>query len=240
MPKTESSKNSENSEYRFKPIGFIESPYRQKFAIPRQPGLVPSARGIIHFTEEFAHSDCVRGIEAFSHLWLTFVFHETAAQGWKPLVRPPRLGGNMRKGVFATRSTFRPNPIGLSVVELVAVEANKLIVRGLDLLHGTPILDIKPYLPYSDSVSGALGGYADANPTTGMSVSFTPAAEAAILQHQHEYPELRQLISEVLQQDPRPGYQREQSWDKEYGMHLYDFNIKWRVIANDNHVISIS
>lgn len=232
--------NNHNNEYTFKPIAYVESPYRQKFAIPRQPGLVPSARGIIRFSDEFAHTDCVRGIEAFSHLWLTFVFHETAAQGWKPLVRPPRLGGNMRKGVFATRSTFRPNPIGLSVVELVAIEKVGLVVRGLDLLHGTPILDIKPYLPYSDSIDNASGGFADAKPTTGMSVSFSLEAEATLTRYQTQYPELRQLISEVLQQDPRPGYQREQSWDKEYGMHLYDFNIKWRVSESDNHVISIS
>ncbi|RUO21296.1 tRNA (N6-threonylcarbamoyladenosine(37)-N6)-methyltransferase TrmO [Aliidiomarina iranensis] len=238
--KNEGNRKSSSQEYVFKPIGYIESPYRQKFAIPRQPGLVPSARGVIHFYDDFIHADCIRGIEDFSHLWLTFVFHETAAQGWKPLVRPPRLGGNARKGVFATRSTFRPNPIGLSVVELLAVEKKQLIIRGLDLLHGTPILDIKPYLPYSDSIGNALGGYADDKPTSGMSVSFSPEAENTILQQQKAFPELQQLITEVLQQDPRPGYQREQNWEKEYGMHLYEFNIKWRVIGNDNHVISIS
>ena len=221
-------------------IAYVESPYRQKFAIPRQPGLVKSAHGIIHFTEAYAHPDCLRGIEDFSHLWLTFMFHETAAQGWKPLVRPPRLGGNQRKGVFATRSTFRPNPIGLSVVELLAVRDTTLVVAGLDLLHGTPILDIKPYLPYSDSIADALGGYADARPNSGMQVQFSAAAEAVLAQHTEQYPQLRALITEVLQQDPRPGYQREQNWQKEYGMHLYDFNIKWRVEDNLNQVISIS
>lgn len=222
------------------PIAYVESPYRQKFAIPRQPGLVKSARGVIHFTEAYAHPDCLRGIEDFSHLWLTFMFHETATQGWKPLVRPPRLGGNQRKGVFATRSTFRPNPIGLSVVELLEVRNNTLVVAGLDLLHGTPILDIKPYLPYSDSIADARGGYADARPNTGMEVQFSAAAEAVLAQHTAQYPQLRALITEVLQQDPRPGYQREQNWQKEYGMHLYDFNIKWRVEDNLNQVISIS
>src|SRR5690554_2357523 len=143
-------------------IGYIESPYRQKFAIPRQPGLVKSARGAIRLENEFAHPDCTRGLEEFSHLWVQFIFHETQAQGWKPLVRPPRLGGNEKRGVFATRSTFRPNAIGLSVVELVEVQLSpkpKLIVRGLDLLDGTPIIDIKPYLPYADAIPNARGGF---------------------------------------------------------------------------------
>lgn len=222
------------------PVAYIESPYRQKFAIPRQPGLVPSARGAVCFTPEFAHPDFVRGIEAFSHLWLVFQFHETTAQGWKPLVRPPRLGGNQRKGVFATRATFRPNNLGLSVVELLAVEPGKLIIAGLDLLHGTPIIDIKPYLPYADAISNATGGFADQQPNSGMQVHFSPQADAFLQEQQGSYPHLRQLICEVLGQDPRPGYQREQNWQKEYGMHLYDFNIKWQVQDQVNLVLSIS
>src|SRR5690554_6226440 len=217
--------------YNMKAIGIIESPYREKFAIPRQPGLVKSAHGTIVMAEEFSSPDFFRGLDSFSHLWLQFVFHETINQGWKPLVRPPRLGGNAKKGVFATRSTFRPNALGLSVVELVEVQLSpkpKLIVRGLDLLDGTPIIDIKPYLPYADAIPNARGGFADDRPSTGVVIEFSEAAEAG-LRRAHAHPHLRQLISEVLGQDPRPGYQREQNWQKEYGMHLYHYNIKWRV-----------
>ena len=232
---------TENS-YRIEPVGYIRSPYRQKFAIPRQPGLVKSAIGTLELVAPYNHPDCLRGIEEFSHLWLSFVFHETADKGWKPLVRPPRLGGNARKGVFATRATFRPNALGLSVVELVDVQLQptpRLIVRGLDLLDGTPIVDIKPYLPYADAITDARGGFADDRPTTDMRIEFSAAAEAS-LTRAHHVPHLRQLICEVLGQDPRPGYQREQNWDKEYGMHLYEFNIKWRVQEQTSTVISIS
>ncbi|MCH8502058.1 MAG: tRNA (N6-threonylcarbamoyladenosine(37)-N6)-methyltransferase TrmO [Aliidiomarina sp.] len=236
------SEHVSEQQWTIEPIGYIRSPYRQKFAIPRQPGLVKSAIGSIELVAPFDHPDCLRGIEDFSHLWLSFVFHETAAQGWKPLVRPPRLGGNAKKGVLATRSTFRPNALGLSVVELVDVQISpkpKLIVRGLDLLDGTPIIDIKPYLPYADAIPNARGGFADDRPSTGVTIEFSEAAEAGLLQA-HAHPHLRQLISEVLGQDPRPGYQREQNWQKEYGMHLYHYNIKWRVQDNIATVTQVS
>ncbi|MCL5254865.1 MAG: tRNA (N6-threonylcarbamoyladenosine(37)-N6)-methyltransferase TrmO [Gammaproteobacteria bacterium] len=228
--------------YHIEPVGYIRSPYRQKFAIPRQPGLVKSALGTLELVAPYNHPDCLRGLDEFSHLWLSFIFHETVDKGWKPLVRPPRLGGNARKGVFATRATFRPNALGLSVVELVQVQLQpspRLIVRGLDLLDGTPIVDIKPYLPYADAIPDARGGFADDRPTTDMHIEFSPAAEASLQRARH-VPHLRQLIGEVLGQDPRPGYQREQNWDKEYGMHLYEFNIKWRVHGHTSTVLSIS
>ena len=140
-------------------VGVIESPYKQKFAIPRQPGLIPEATGYLVLEPDYSDEAIVRGIESFSHLWLVFVFHETAGKGWSPMVRPPRLGGNARKGVFATRATFRPNPVGLSVVKLEGVERKngKLMLKlsGIDLLHGTPVIDIKPYLPYSDALPEA-------------------------------------------------------------------------------------
>lgn len=138
------------------PIAYINTPYKQKFAIPRQPNLVREAHGEIIFENDFADPNCLRGIEQFSHLWLVFVFHETADKGWAPTVQPPRLGGKENMGIFATRSTFRPNPIGLSVVENLGWKQQgaslTLQVGGLDLLDGTPILDIKPYLPYADAL----------------------------------------------------------------------------------------
>lgn len=223
-------------------LGFIQSPYKQKFAIPRQPGLIPEAHGELVLHPPYADDAMVRGIEAFSHLWLVFIFHETADKGWSPLVRPPRLGGNTKKGVFATRATFRPNPIGLSVVKLEGVsrrgELLVLHLSGIDLLDGTPVLDIKPYLPYSDAVPDALGGFADAAPQTDMTVSFSPAA-VEFCQSQLQYPHLQRFIEKVLKQDPRPPYKKQRDELQSYGMTLYHYNIKWTVDGNHNHVTTI-
>lgn len=231
------------SSFQFQTIGIVESPYKQKFAIPRQPGLIAEAKGRLILAPPFAEDDIVRGIEAFSHLWLVFVFHETASKGWSSLVRPPRLGGNVRKGVFATRATFRPNPIGLSVVKLDKVyrRNNNLVLElsGIDLLDGTPILDIKPYLPYADALPEAAGGFADSAPQTGMDVSFSEQA-CAFCQAQAEYPELALLIEKVLKQDPRPSYKKQRDAEQHYGMTLYHFNIKWTVNGEHNHVTEIS
>lgn len=231
------------NEYQFNVIGHIKSPYKQKFAIPRQPGLIPEASGKLVFTASYNDEAIVRGIEAFSHLWLVFVFHETADKGWSPMVRPPRLGGNTRKGVFATRATFRPNPIGLSVVKLdkVVWKNGQLIleISGLDLLDGTPILDIKPYLPYSDALPSANGGFADAAPDTAMSVSMSDQAQI-FCQQQHQYPHLQVFIEKVLKQDPRPPYKKQREGEQHYGMTLYDFNIKWTVNGEHNHVTEIT
>jgi len=171
----------DNNSYQFNAIGTIKSPYQEKFAIPRQANLVTAAKGQIVLQGSANNSELLRGIEQFSHLWLIFVFHGTAQQGWKPLVRPPRLGGNKKMGVLATRSTFRPNPIGMSVVKLDSLEthlkANKqqtiLHISGLDLLNGTPILDIKPYIPYSDALADAQAGFAQQAPLALLSVKFS-------------------------------------------------------------------
>ena len=157
----------------FTPIGHISSCYKEKFGIPRQPGLVSAAKAKLTLDEMF-DEECVRELEDFSHIWLQFVFHQTHTQGWKSMVRPPRLGGNSKVGVFASRSTFRPNPIGLSVVELDNIEIiNSQVVlhfKGCDLVDGTPILDVKPYLPYVDAIPEAKAGYAKQKPLQKMTV----------------------------------------------------------------------
>ncbi|WP_337880469.1 tRNA (N6-threonylcarbamoyladenosine(37)-N6)-methyltransferase TrmO [Rheinheimera sp.] len=228
--------------YQLQVVGYVRSPYKQKFAIPRQPGLIAEAKAELVLEKGFDDDAMVRGIEAFSHLWLVFVFHETADKGWSPLVRPPRLGGNEKKGVFATRATFRPNPVGLSVVKLEGVlrRQGRLVLQlsGVDLLDNTPILDIKPYLPYADALPEALGGFADSAPETDMTVSFSEQA-SAFCQHQTHYPDLRLLIEKVLKQDPRPQYKKQKSDSQSYGMTLYHFNIKWTVNGGHNHVTEI-
>lgn len=217
--------------YHFKSIATIESPYKEKFAIPRQPNLANAAVGKVLLTGEANSPEVVRDIEQFSHLWLVFVFSATQEQGWKPLVRPPRLGGNSKTGVFASRSTFRPNPIGMSVVKLERVETkNKqtiLHVSGLDLLHGTPILDIKPYVPYSDAIDSAEAGFANDAPQCKVSVQFSKQAQTQLSLFEQKYPQFTLLIEQVLQQDPRPAYKHNTEDTKVYGMSLFDVNIQW-------------
>lgn len=224
------------------PIGTIRTPYKEKFAIPRQPGLAKSAIGEIRFCKEFNDPNYLRGIEQFSHIWLLFHFHQTAEKGHSPLVRPPRLGGNQKQGVFATRSTFRPNAMGMSVVEFADVSyQNKqltLSVKGIDLLDGTPILDIKPYIPYADSVPDASGGMAQHTPKL-MAVNFSEQANQQLKEIASNYPRLSSLIVEVLSQDPRPAYHQDSHPEKTYGMTLYDLNIQWQVIEQQNVVQSI-
>lgn len=230
--------------YEINPVGTIASPYKQKFAIPRQPKLIPEARAQLIFNKEFCREEFVRGLEEFSHIWLLFYFHETADKGWSSLVRPPRLGGNTKKGVFATRSTFRPNAIGMSAVELKSVEyKNKqlwLELGGIDLLDGTPILDVKPYLTYSDSIPYAINGYAEEAPISDLTVSFSKQVFEFCQANKKKYPDLLIFIEKVLLQDPRPAYKKDKTELQEYGMSLYDFNIRWEVEGKVNRVISIS
>jgi len=230
------------SEYQLTAVGHIQSPYKQKFAIPRQPRSVPEAKAKLVFSSDFNREEFVRGLDEFSHIWLLFRFHETADKGYSAMVRPPRLGGNERKGVFATRATFRPNAIGMSAVKLEGIEYKNgqlsLLLSGIDLLDGTPILDIKPYLPYSDAMTDATAGFADTRPETDMSVEFSDEA-LAFIEKQTEQPELKAFISNVLKQDPRPAYKKQRDSEQSYGMTLYDFNIRWHVKDNHNTVISI-
>ena len=224
------------------PIGTIRSPYREKFAVPRQPGLVSCAIGELELLPPFNDPQALREIEQFSHLWLIFQFHECADAPWHPTVRPPRLGGNERVGVFASRSPFRPNSLGLSVVRLLGVRQQGsrlwLELGGLDLVDGTPVVDIKPYIPFVDSQPDACGGFAPEPPPC-MAVEFTPQAEADLLCHKATHPRLRELIRQVLAQDPRPAYHKQQESEREYGVHLYDYNVRWQVRDQVNQVIAI-
>ena len=225
-------------------IGYVRSPYKEKFAVPRQPGLVAAARCCIELHGAFAKPDTTRGLEQFSDVWVVFAFHENLTQGWQPLVRPPRLGGNEKLGVFATRSTFRPNGLGLSVAKLDRIEydkhTTKIYVAGGDWVDGTPVFDIKPYIPYADAVPHAKAGFAQQAPGAELTTQFSATASAQLQDLAAHYPQLQQLIEQVLAQDPRPAYQRQQASERIYGVHLYDLNIQWQVQGQQNLVINIT
>lgn len=229
--------------FQFNVIGHIESPYKEKFAIPRQPGLVQGGAGRLHLHSPFNDPNTVRGLNQFSHIWILFVFHQTMENGWKPLVRPPRLGGNNKMGVFATRSTFRPNPIGMSLVELkgITIENNQVVLElgSLDLVDGTPIIDIKPYLPFAEALPNASAGYAQDTPSDDMQVIFTPQVETELDTYQSQYPGIKQFISQVLMQDPRPAYKKQSTENRDYAVHLLNFNIRWRVINGVTEVFAV-
>lgn len=231
------------SAFQFEQIGVIRSPYKEKFAVPRQPGLVKSQGGELHLLPPYNQAEAVRGLEGFSHLWVLFVFHQTMDGGWRPTVRPPRLGGNTRMGVFATRSTFRPNPIGMSLVELKGIRYQKdqviLQLGSLDLVDGTPVIDIKPYLPFAEALPDATASYAQQAPQASMSVSFTDDVEAQLLQLEKRYPQLKTFICDVLAQDPRPAYRKEEESGKTYAVWLLDFNVRWRVNGNGFEVFAL-
>ena len=231
------------TELTYKTIATQRSPYKQKFAIPRQPNLVPEAMGELVFEKEFADANGLRALDQFSHLWLIWHFHETSAQGWSPLVHPPRLGGKEKVGVFASRSPFRPNSIGLSVVRnLGSAEVDgKLALRvgGIDIVDETPILDIKPYVTYADSIADAESGFANEQPGSQRTISFSASAMQDLTASAAEYPRLRDFIVAVLQQDPRPAWRVQANDDKQYGMTLYDFNIKWQFSGDKIEVKAI-
>ncbi len=219
------------------PIGVIESDYPDKFGIPRQPGLAPAARASLILAPPFDDPLAVRGLEDFSHLWLTFLFHlspdRSASRRWAPLVRPPRLGGNARVGVFASRSTHRPNRLGLSLVELVEIDTRRgvrLVLCGADLVSGTPVLDIKPYLPWAEARPEARAGFAPEAPSL-LPVAFS-AATAATLAERPDGDSLGELIIQVLAQDPRPAY-RQGAEARIYGVRLRDVDVRFQAIATN-------
>jgi len=222
-----------------RPIGIVRSCFGGKFAVPRQPGLCPSAWGELHLHPEFRHADGLRGIDGFSHLWLIFGFHQTAHEGWHPTVRPPRLGGNARVGVFASRSTYRPNALGLSLVRfdgLADDPADGPVLRlgAVDLVDGTPVYDIKPYLPYAESVPDARAGYAaDAMPRLEVRVDDAAAAAFGSLDARS-----RAVIIEALALDPRPAV-RHADHGRTYGADLCGVNVKFNVEGAVCHITAI-
>lgn len=218
-------------------IAHIESDFSEKFGIPRQSGLVEELEADIVFEPRFRDPNALRGLEGFSHIWLIWEFSEVRGKGWTPTVRPPRLGGNRRLGVFATRSPFRPNPIGLSCVRLAGIELHTergpiLRVRGADLMDGTPVYDIKPYLPYSDCRPEAAGGFASQPKEASLAVEIPERWKALV-------PEgLLPALTGVLAQDPRPSYQRDP--DRIYTMEFGGLEVRFQVEGDILNVCQIS
>ncbi len=230
--------------FSFEPIGIIRSCFKEKFGIPRQAGLVPAARASLELLPPYNRPEAVKGLEDISHLWVLFVFHQCLRKEWKPTVRPPRLGGNRRVGVFASRSPFRPNPLGMSAVELLSIEHTenslRLHLRGVDMMDGTPVLDIKPYLPYADSLPSAEGGFAPLAPERAQTVQFSEPAEVFLNSlDDGEADYLRRLIVQVLEQDPRPAYLASDAQRTSFGMHLCDINLRWTLDQGYTRVTSI-
>lgn len=226
-----------DTSYAVKPIAFYHSAMKEKFGLPRQAGLAAELPGRIVFEPEYRERSAFRGLEDFSHLWLIWGFSESRRRGFAPTVRPPRLHGNRRMGVFATRSPFRPNSLGLSAVRLAAVELEtpdgpSLLILGADLLDGTPIFDVKPYIPYSDSIPEAAGGFADSDPgEAALLVEWIAAAEALLPA------DTRAVISRLLALDPRPAYQDDP--ERIYGMRYGRFNVRFSVAAGTCRVLAV-
>lgn len=207
-------------------IARVYSDFASKFGIPRQAGLVPALRSVLVWEPEFRNPDMIRGLEGFSHIWIIWNFSANRQSEWSPTVRPPRLGGNQRMGVFATRAPYRPNPIGLSCVRLVEIQKNTphgpvLILSGADLMNGTPVFDIKPYAPYADCHPEATGGFTEQNDDFQLKVDFPPALLAQIPRQS------REALLGILAQDPRPAYQHDPL--RTYGVSFGGYNIRFRV-----------
>lgn len=233
------------SDFNFTAVAVVHSVFKEKFAVPRQSGLAPSAEALIELLPPYNHADYVDGLERCSHIWLQFVFHQHLGTAPRAKVRPPRLGGNQKLGVFATRSPVRPNPIGLSVVVLDGIEKSEsgihLRVSGVDLVDGTPVLDIKPYVPYVDAIATAHNAIASEAPLA-IDVEFSSKAAACLQsQPQPDGEKFRSLLTEVLSQDPRPQYQAPNS-ERVFGADIGPFNVTWRYqkqSATDNWAIEV-
>ncbi|MFZ9595527.1 MAG: tRNA (N6-threonylcarbamoyladenosine(37)-N6)-methyltransferase TrmO [Bdellovibrionia bacterium] len=232
----------------FEAIGTLSTCFKEKFGIPRQPGLVLSSTGVLKLKDHPFFKASVRGLEGFSHLWVIFVFHRHDAKNWKPQIRPPRLGGAKKVGVLASRSPHRPNPIGLSAVKLERIDWEapggvELHLSGVDFLDGTPVLDIKPYLPYADSIGDAQSGWAQ-EPIEKVPVEFSDRARDVLLQLKKTATEspscdLETLIVQILELDPRPAFQKRKlpssspsSFGTCYGFQLLDWDVKWEIQEN--------
>lgn len=219
------------------PIAHIYTNFNTKFALPRQSGLVEEIHGKIVFEKQYRNADAFKGLEDFSHIWLIWEFSESKRDAWSPTVRPPLLGGNKRMGVFATRSPFRPNPIGLSCVRLEKIDYSKnegpvLYVKGCDLMNGTPIYDIKPYLSYCDSRPDATGGFTDTLGDRHLKVHISPSLLGRVPE------EMRGELLGVLAGDPRPSYQKDP--ERVYGFDMGEFEIKFKADEKELFVTDIN
>lgn len=231
-----------NVQITVKAVGVVRSCLKEKFGIPRQPGMAPSATASLELLPPFDREEMVRDLEKFSHVWVHFYFHRAVEEGWKTTVRPPRLGGKKRVGIFGSRSPHRPNYLGMSAVRLTGVRREKgkifLDLSGVDLLDGTPVVDIKPYIPYSDCIGEAEDGYTD-NKISTMEVRFAGEAERFCIRYEQETGRaLRQLIVELVGLDPRPPFQKKSR--KEFGMLLWDVNVRWRVCGSYFEIVKLT
>lgn len=230
--------------YSFPVVGVMHSCFMAKFGVPRQPGLIQEATGYIELRPPYNQPNTVRGLEDFSHIWVLFVFHHNIREGWKATVRPPRLGGDKRIGVFASRSPFRPSPLGLSVLELLNVELKdhgiiRLHVKGQDIVNGTPVVDIKPYVPYTDALPDAHGGFASSSPDgNALPVMVSKEAERHFEQLERRgLKSFRELAKRVIAADPRPAYQREEG--RVYGVFLSGYEVVWKIVDDKALVTEI-
>ncbi len=222
------------------PIGTMHTCFPDKFGVPRQPGLVPQAHGVLRLNNDAQLRQALQGLDGFTHLWIIFIFHKHDAKKWKPTIRPPRLGGAKKVGVLASRSPHRPNPIGLSVVKILSIDEHaplgpEITVEGVDFLDGTPVLDIKPYLPYADSVPLASAGWAT-TPITKHPVIWGAQALEEAQRVSNIHPHFKELAEQLLALDPRPAFQQRHAPIDDttkdgaaYGMALYAFDVKWHV-----------
>jgi len=228
--------------YEISPIGHVQSAFKEKFGLPRQPGLIKSTSAQILLQPEYSSPEALRELNSYSHIWLTFLFDQAMKQGWKACVRPPRLGGNKKVGVFASRSPFRPNHLGLSLVELLDIDprpnGSLLIISCPDLVHGTPVVDIKPYVEYSDRPENARSGYAQEAPRPQLRVSFTNEVKLALQEAHIKYPDLAALIEECVSYDPRPAYKRQKD-NKIYTLRLYEYDVVFEVKDDKATIIDL-
>lgn len=242
------------SVFEFKSIGVVRTPFKDKFGIPRQPGMAAGAKGVIKLNADPDLKTALKTLDQFTHLWVVFVFHEHGGKSWKPSIRPPRLGGREKVGVLASRSPHRPNPIGISVVKIESINTEapggpEISVHGIDMLDGTPVLDIKPYLPYADSIPEAHGGWAHA-PVPRHPVEFSEEAQKSLDKISLDDREkVLNLIRDVLELDPRPSFQKRQwpvddpkTWGMAYGFDLEGYEVKYTIsqqgfVVTDLYVI---
>lgn len=229
------------TDFTFQSIGVIDSCYKQKFSIPRQPGLVPQAKATIILSSEFSSEEIVRGLDSYSHIWVVFVFHKSQISKNKNTVRPPRLGGDKRMGVFATRSNYRPNPIGQSVVKLESIEqrGNRTLIKvsGGDFLDGTPVLDIKPYIPYADAIPCASAEFGSQAPEKQFSVKIPVSVLSQVEEASNLTGEnMLQFVESLLSYDPRPSHVQV---DQVFATRIFNYDLKWEIEDDIAVIISL-